>query len=237
MLTRRQLLAVGLVLGTTPTAGLLLAGPPDKRTYDLHPVRKPGELTKVQLKLEVAGKLGLIPDDTTEAPKAKEDAVKWSKLAVTAQLAYEEKLLSASGPGEGVLKSVRYYTDASVKITRGDHVANPVLRPERRLIAVRAEGPLVTAFSPAGPLSRDELDLITPIGNSLLLDNLLPDHAVAIGDSWKHGENLLTALLEWDTVTASEVQSTLTQIVGNYARAEFSGRAEGREGGPAPRSN
>ena len=63
----------------------------------------------------------------------------------------------------------------------GDAQFAPTLRPEHRLIAVEA-GPQTTLFSPAGNLTRDELDAVDIQADSLLVDRLLPEKLVAVGD-------------------------------------------------------
>ena len=50
------------------------------------------------------------------------------------------------------------------------------------------------------------------LGNSLLLDRLLPEKPVAIGDSWKHSEKFMAQFLSLDEVGQSDVQSTLKEV-------------------------
>lgn len=103
----------------------------------------------------------------------------------------------------------------------------PTLRPERRLIGVEIDSETATLFSPRGPLSRKELELIDVQGNSLLLDRFLPEKAVAVGESWKHSEGLMAALLGLDAVGRADVQSKLSKVTGTDARVEMSGRVDG----------
>ena len=67
-------------------------------------------------------------------------------------------------------------------------------------------------YSPKGPLTHAELGLIDLLGNSLLLDRLLPEKAVAVGESWKQSSSLVCDLLGLDAVTESDVQSTLVSV-------------------------
>ena len=54
----------------------------------------------------------------------------------------------------------------------------PALRDEHRLITAELRGPKLTLFSPDGPLSREELDLLDIFGDSLALEGLLPDEVL-----------------------------------------------------------
>ena len=67
-------------------------------------------------------------------------------------------------------------------------------------------------FSPSGPLTQEELDLITIPANSLLVEQLLPDQDVAPGDKWQHNDDLLAALLNLDAIGHSEVSTTFKEI-------------------------
>jgi hypothetical protein len=82
-------------------------------------------------------------------------------------------------------------------------------------------------YSPAGPLTREELELIDLLGNSLLLDRLLPEKVVTVGESWKHASNLVCALLGLDAVAQSDLQSTLVSVAQGAARLEMGGHVEG----------
>ena len=87
--------------------------------------------------------------------------------------------MPARGPG---IRSANYRrADAAIRIDKDG--VKPTLTSNRCLVGVKVEGSTVTMFSPEGPLSRDELDLIDLQGNSLLLDRLLPLERVAIGDT------------------------------------------------------
>lgn len=155
-------------------------------------------------------------------------------------------------------RSVRYYDQASAVIKVGDGGFKPTLRDSRRLIGVSADGrsaPITEVsakdaenkekktfpnhgnllFSPTGPLSRDELDLLEINGDSLLLDRLLPSHAVAQGDTWEHSEALMTALLGLDRIAKCEVKSTLEKLSDTSAMMLMTGRVEGAIGGVSTR--
>ena len=69
---------------------------------------------------------------------------------------------------------MRYYHEASASVRKAAVVQNPALGPENRLVGVEIVGGKATLFSPKGPFSMDELELVTAVGESLPLDQLLP---------------------------------------------------------------
>ena len=82
-------------------------------------------------------------------------------------------------------------------------------------------------FSPHGPLSREELDLLQFPADSLLVDALLPSESVQIGSSWQHHDDTLALLLGLDAVGHSEVSSQLVSVTDGQARLELSGTVHG----------
>ena len=171
--------------------------------------------------MEVGGDLKVV-----EAGK-----VQRTKMSVAASFVYDEKSLRAPDSAAGSLRSIRHYRKAAGVIKSGDYEYKPALRDERRLIGVRIDGPETTLFSPQGPLTFDELELIDVLANSLLLDRLLPQKAVKTRSRWQLSDGLVAALLGIDTVASSDVRIVFTEVVDGKARLEMSGRVTGSEDG------
>jgi hypothetical protein len=186
-----------------------------------HP-RVAGDLAHVEVLLEVGGDLKI----------ADEGKIKPLKMSVVGKMVYDERLVAVV-KDTGHLRSVRYYklADAAIKIDKGG--LKPHLRDERRLIAVATGEGVPTLFSPQGPLNREELELIDVPGNSLLVDELLPAHAVAVHDQWQHSDQLLAGLLGLDAVSQTDVRSELKEIDETSARVELSGTVQGAVAGVA----
>jgi hypothetical protein len=127
--------------------------------------------------------------------------------------------------------SLRYYQKAAALVQVGQSTAKPVLRDARRLVGVHIDGSRATLFSPQGPLSRDELDLIELVGDSLLLEQLLPASRVRIGDRWKHSPEIMAALLQLEKVTSAEVTSSLAEVTDGTARIQMHGKVQGEDKG------
>lgn len=191
--------------------------------YHLESSRNPGDLTAVRVELEVGGELKVVADGK----------VKPLKMNVLGKLAYQEKLLGGLANGQTGARYVRHYDLAEAKIKIEDGEVLPQLRDERRLIVVDAQADQGLLFSPQGPLTREELDLLDVPANSVWLDALLPAKPVAIGEKWRHSERLLAALLGLDAVSQSDVTSELKTVDADNARFELSGKVDGAVGGVA----
>jgi hypothetical protein len=153
--------------------------------------------------------------------------VQREKTSVQASLNYNEKTLEYASVDAGPLRSIRRYQKAAATFHRGSSSEQHTLRQQRATIGVLIEPPHASHHSPAGPLTRNELELIDLFGNSLLLDRLLPEKAVSVGDVWKHPASLVCALLGLDVVAQSDLQSTLVSVAQGVARVEISGHVEG----------
>ncbi len=198
------------------------------KTYTLKCTRAGETQDRIDVLLEVEGHLKVAETATAEVPK-----VAPLKMSVQAALSYHEKSLVVSDASQGVRRSVRWYDKAEATIHIGGGEVRPVLRDERRLIGVEAAGPETTLFCPRGMLTREEVDLVDPPGNSLVLDQLLPEKPVAVGDKWKHADELLAAICGLEEVTSSDVTSTLVAADGGTARMEIAGRLAGEVTGLA----
>jgi hypothetical protein len=193
------------------------------QTYTFTSARTSGAVDRVETKVEVGGELTVVEDSK----------VKRLKTSVVAELAYHERLLEVPAGKNDFLHGIRYYDHATAVIKIEDGAFQPALRDDRRLIGAELDGSSATLFSPHGPLTREELDLIDLQGSSLVLERLLPDKPVAIGDTWKHSDALVTTLLRLDEISKNDVQSTLSSVKDGAALIELSGKVEGAINGVA----
>ncbi len=195
----------------------------ENKTYDLKPVSAVGQMQQIQSVVEVQGDLKLDSDGTkvTRLP-----------LLVKAQLRYDEKLLDIkSSPWSR--RAVRYYHQAEASIKVGEGTLAPALNDDRRIVAAQVDKEGSALYSPAGPLTRDELDLIESQGNSLLWWCLLPKGPVAIGNRWEVDQEPLGLLLGIDAVTQCSASCSLTSVDGNVALVDLSGSISGAVSGVA----
>jgi hypothetical protein len=208
MKTAKLLLAIAMV-----ALSACWAMAEDAKTLRIE--RKPGQVDRVEIRLEVGGETKF-----TEGGKKKDE-----KMSVACDLVYAEKTLET--PVEGAWRSVRDYQKVSTEVKVGDGLFQPTLKPEHRLIAVEVTPRAATLFSPQGRLTRDELDAVDIQANTLLLDRLLPEKAIAVGDTWEHSGDFMAAFLGLDEVAKTDVKSTLKEKTATVARFEINGDVEG----------
>jgi len=194
-----------------------------KETYSFSSRRAEGVVDRVSLTLEVGGELS-IPE---------KDKIGREKMSVTCTVAYDEQTLALAESPEGTTRSLRYYERAGAVVKVGSNDVKPQLRDQRRLVGVEIEDDRVVLFSPEGPLTREELDLIDTFGNSLLLERLLPEGPVALEASWPLSKSLLAALLGLDAVAKADVTCVLKSVDDEAARFQMSGTVEGAVAGVA----
>lgn len=195
---------------------------PAGQTHELRSRRAAEAIDRVEATVEVGGDLKVIEADQPQR----------LPINLSARLAYHEKTLEVSSLAGGTTRSLRAYSAPIVSLQVGNQDFSPALRDDRRLIVAEV-GADSTMFSPLGPLTRDELDLIDQPGNTLLLDRLLPDGPVAVGDTWKHSPELIATLLGIDAVKSTDVTSKLLEVAGDIARIDLTGDVSGAVGGVA----
>ena len=211
---------VMFVLLATAQSVSLLAAADDVQTYTFASGRQVGHIDHVNILLEVSGDI-LMKSGSSEKPDRQE-------LGLTYRRDYDERTLQIPTATEKTLRGVRYYREASATGRKGSMAPNPALGPESRLVAVEIVGGKETLFSPKGPFNMDELELVTAVGESLALDQLLPGKPVKIGESWKISDDTMALLLALEEITSNSVQMVLNEVTPEFARFELAGQVEGR---------
>lgn len=190
---------------------------------------KPGHTSRVEVRVKVAGKLAL-------PSTAKGKAGQLVELAGTSSVTYEERVLT---PDEtDALKVVRAYREVDFARTVGTAKQDAGIRPSvRRMVLIRS-GPKKAPFSPDGPLTWGEIDLVrTDVFNPALIPGLLPPNAVKPGATWKASAAAVQELTDMEKV---EDGALTVEFVGvaklegtNLARLKLSGTLRGvNEDGP-----
>jgi hypothetical protein len=221
-------IGLGASISKADDAPSVKGNPPVKSqsaaTYTLRSRRAAGALDRVEIVLEVGG------NARTSDVHAAADKPRLEKISNVAKFAYDEKTLTLADK-TALLRSIRHYDQASAVLKIGDSGMKPELRETRRLIGVAMGESTITVFSPQGALTEDEHELLDFQGNSLMVDRLLPEVPVAIGDRWKHSEHVIAALCGLDMVAQCDVESVLKDVVDGSARIEISGRVTGKNTG------
>jgi hypothetical protein len=179
---------------------------------------KTGDCFRVRLRLAVKGDL-LVLQDGGRKPLPVE---------VSATHDYSERVLSAGGPGAD--KVARLYESAASTLKIGAARSERSLRPERRLCVAQRYKDQPLTYSPAGALTRDELDLTTHL-ETPALPGLLPGKAVAVGDTWKPKDAVVLALCGFEALAKQDLTARLESVKDGVAVFSVKGAVEGIDGG------
>ena len=149
-------------------------------------------------------------------------------LNVNANLHYEERRLPGRGRDAQSLRSLRFYSQADAAIKVRDESISSRLREAHRLLVAQGERRGLTLYSPRGPLTFTETELINYPGDSLTVLGLLPPTTVEVGDKWSPESWAIQMLIGVEAVLKSELQCELLRIDnGQLAIVKFSGSLEG----------
>ncbi len=200
---------------------ILLASSPAAvaQSVDLAEMPKAGDCSRYRLELNLTGHLTV----------AQENGKEQLRIEARARHAFAERILAVA---DGLpSKSARHYSEASASTAvSGDHF-DRTLPPDRRLIATQRGADGLVCYSPAGPLTRDELDLVTEHFDPQCLSGLLPGRAVQIGDTWPIADSAAHAASLLDSLVKNGLTGKLTAIAAGTAAFAIEGSVEGIENG------
>lgn len=157
-------------------------------------------------------------------------------LEVNATLEYDERHLSMK-------QSARFYEKASATIRVDDKQTRPTLSEDRRLVLAeipdrsKAAEQRILLHSPNDVLSREELDLIDVVGNTSVIDELLPETPVAKDGSWRISDLVMGRLLGLDSIAVCEVTATIDDANSGFVRFQAAGTVHGTVDGAATEFN
>jgi hypothetical protein len=199
---------------------LTLAGSAIAQTYPLAETPKPGDCYRFRLDMTLSGELR-INKDGKQVP---------IKLEARARQEFPERVLLV-GRNNLPQKVARSYEAVKATITVDGDRSERTLRPDRQLIIAQREKDQVIVYCPAGPLTREELELTAEHFDTLSLVGLLPGKPVVAGQTWKVENAVVQALCSFDGLTAQDLTCKLESVRDNTATVSVSGTASGLETG------
>jgi hypothetical protein len=209
---------------TALAALLLVAGQAHAapETFQLRANIAAGSQQQVKVVVETTGDLKLNADGSE---------VKRLPIKVEANLSYVERILavgqSTTASNYAALKVVRSYAQADANLRLRDTELSEHLRDERRLVIAESTEKQATTFSPLGPLTREELDLLDAPGSGLTLAALLPLRVVKVDQSWQLPDWTIARLLGLDVVSQHDVTGKLTEVKDGIAVISLQGKVAG----------
>jgi hypothetical protein len=169
-------------------------------------------------------------------PPEKNLAVRPLPVTGRSAIDYDERVLDASGAGD-VQKTLRVYRRIDFDRTVGNQPQHSTIRPVvRRLVVLRHKN-VEVPFSPDGPLTWGEIDLVRTDVFTPALNGLLPEKAVVPGDRWTAMTAAVQELTDMERIDEGQVACRFEEITSvgrrDYARVAFEGTVRGvNEDGP-----
>ena len=198
---------------------------------DLRAAQPVGSHHKVTAILEASGKLRLNADGR---------GVQEVPVAIEGRLSYIDRIVARNEEGgtHRVLphRVVRRYDEAKGKIHVRKWEIKTSLGKSRRLIAVaKKHGKPLVYYSPLGPLTTQDLDILQLQFDPLAVAEILPSEPVEDGSKWKVAPATLATLMGMDAVLESKVRATVSAIEDAAVRIELAGTMEGTVDGVSSR--
>jgi hypothetical protein len=163
-------------------------------------------------------------------PETGEDPPKPIKLRVETRLDCVERVVKAGPDGGGAPRRVVRHVVQAAAAINGEGAFRPTasaLRPEVSLLVAEIRDGAPFAFSPGGPMTRAELELVQGPCDPLALSGMLPAKPVAVGARWPIGAEAVRALSGYDALAANTLTATLEAADESSARVRFKGEVRG----------
>ena len=136
----------------------------------------PGTQYAVSCRVDVAGTLTLPLEKDQTVPKT-------LNVTGTSIIDYHERVLTVT-PQQHVKTTVRMYRKLDFQRKVGDQTQSSSLRQAVRRLVILRQNQVEVPFSPDGPLTWNEMDLVRTDVFTPALTGLLPTQAVRQGDRW-----------------------------------------------------
>ena len=189
---------------------------------------KPGHAYQVNVQVKMSGKLA-VPSEKGKPPQL-------VPVEGSSRLTYDERMLEPDEPG--AQKAVRAYREVEFKRVVGTNIQDAGIRPSVRRMVVIRTGERRAPFSPDGPLTWGEIDVVrTDVFNPATIPGLLPNGPVKPGQTWKATAATVAELTDMEKVEEGGLTVEfvgLTTLVGKpMAKLRISGTVRGiNEDGP-----
>lgn len=182
----------------------------------------PDKRYKVELRVELNGRMA-VPDGKDKPPRI-------VPVTGTSTLNYDERILPPDD--RDAEKVIRLYRTVEFRRTVGGVDQQAGIRTAVRRMVVLRSAKGKAPFSPDGPLTWGEIDVVrTDVFSPALVTGVLPDKAVRPGDSWPLSADAVRELTDMDKVDAGGFTATFVGVVRldnrEFARLGFVGTVKG----------
>lgn len=152
-------------------------------------------------------------------------------LDAAAAFRFLERRLPPAGRDAEALRAVRQFEQGTMQTTVADNSSGTQLPAANSLVVSSGRREGVLNYCPQATLTRDSLDLLELPGDTLALAALLPPSPVEVGDTWAVADWAAQMLATIEAVESSEMNGTLTSVMGNIAKITVQGKVVGQRQG------
>lgn len=184
--------------------------------YLLSETTQPGNCFHIHVDMSLSGEMRV----------NKEGKAVSLKLGATATHDFPERILHVASDGLPD-KSARVYEKAKAVISVDRDSSERSLREDRRLLVAQRIQDRLVVYSPAGSLTREELELTSEHFDTLSLPGLLPGRAVSVGETWNVSNAITQALCNFEGLTEQSLVCKLEEVKDQIARVAVTGSATG----------
>jgi hypothetical protein len=185
----------------------------------------PDATYSIQTHVDVTGRLNLPAEPGKKAPDP-------MTISGTSAIDYDERLLTPMREPARP-RSLRNYRQAEFRRTVGKQEQQTNLRHAVRRMVVLRVGTREFPFSPDGPITFGEMDLVRTDVFAPALGGLLPEREVRVGDRWKSANSAIEELTDMEKITSNTIECKLDAINGRQAKVTYAGKVKGvNEDGP-----
>jgi len=163
----------------------------------------PGSTFRIHSTSDIAGELF--------TPIAKDKPPERVKIGGKSTIDYAERIVAVDA-SEADHKALRVYEKIEFRKTAGDRTDEMTLRPVVRRLVLMKKGPAKVPFSPDGPLTWGEIDMLRTDFVVSVLAGLLPEKDVTPGDTWKASAAAVAELTDLEKVESGELTCTFEKI-------------------------
>jgi hypothetical protein len=176
----------------------------------------------VSCQVEITGVLTL--------PTGKDAKARPLKVAGKSSIKYDERILRVNADRK-VDRTVRYYRQLEFERKVGDEEQRNKLRPEVHRLVILRHNQYEVPFSPSGPLTWGEIELVRTDVFAPALQGLFPEKPVRVGDRWKADNVAIQELTDLEKIDKADFVCTfekITTLLGRRnAHVQFEGTVQG----------
>lgn len=133
-----------------------------------------------------------------------------------------------AGPAGGSrLVARRHYREATASMHIGDVTTNTELAADARHLLVARRGTTPLPYLANGFLSGEEFDLLDTPFDSVLIEDILPQTPMVVGQSWEIPGDVTAGLLSIDTVESGVIEARIEEVSDASAIVVIAGIIDG----------